>query len=111
MPSPAASPHAAVYEGFREEILEDLARAMPVDAVLLALHGAMVADGYDDCEGDILAAVRAIVGPDVPVGAELDLHCHLTDAMMEAATVLVAYKEYPHIDIPERAEHLFTSDR
>jgi microcystin degradation protein MlrC len=98
----------AVYEGFRDEILADLRRAMPVDVVLLALHGAMVADGYDDCEGDLLAAVRAIVGPAVPVGAELDLHCHLTDAMVQAATVLVAYKEYPHIDIPERAEHLFT---
>jgi microcystin degradation protein MlrC len=97
-----------VYEGFRAEILADLTRAMPVDAVLLALHGAMVADGYDDCEGDLLTAVRAIVGPDLPVGAELDLHCHLTEAMMQAATVLVAYKEYPHVDIPERAEHLFT---
>jgi microcystin degradation protein MlrC len=84
----------AVYEGFRDEILSDLARAAPVDAVLLGLHGAMVADGYDDCEGDLLTAIRAIVGPDVPVGAELDLHCHLTTAMMQAATVLVAYKEY-----------------
>ncbi len=97
-----------VYEGFREEILDDLRRALPVDAVLLALHGAMVAEGYDDCEGDLLAAIRAIVGPAVPVGAELDLHCHLTSAMTGAATVLVAYKEYPHIDIAERAEHLFT---
>lgn len=98
----------AVYEGFRAEILADLRRAMPVDVVLLALHGAMVAEGYEDCEGDLLAAIRAIVGPEVPVGAELDLHCHLTEAMLAAATVLVAYKEYPHIDIPERAEHLFT---
>jgi microcystin degradation protein MlrC len=98
----------AVYEGFRGEILADLTRALPVDAVLLGLHGAMVAEGYDDCEGDLLTAVRAILGPDVPVGAELDLHCHLTSAMMRAATVLVAYKEYPHIDIPERAGHLFT---
>jgi microcystin degradation protein MlrC len=97
-----------VYEGFRAEILDDLRRAMPVDAVLLALHGAMVADGYDDCEGDLLTAVRGIVGALVPIGVELDLHCHLTDAMLQAATVIVAYKEYPHIDIPERAEHLFT---
>jgi microcystin degradation protein MlrC len=98
----------AVYEAFRDEILADLRAAMPVDAVLLGLHGAMVAVGYDDCEGDLLAGVRAIVGPDVPVGAELDLHCHLTEAMVRAATVLVAYKEYPHTDIAERAEHLFT---
>src|SRR3546814_9352976 len=81
---------------------------MPFDMILLALHGAMVAEGYDDCEGDILARVREIVGPDVPVGAELDLHCHITDMMIRHATALVAYKEYPHVDIPDRAEELFS---
>jgi microcystin degradation protein MlrC len=96
------------YETLRDELLADLARAMPVDMVILALHGAMAAEGYDDCEGDILARVRTIVGDRVPVGAELDLHCHITDAMVRSATVLVSYKEYPHIDIPERAEDLFT---
>lgn len=97
----------AVYEGFRDEILADLRAARP-DVVLLALHGAMVAEGYEDCEGDLLTAVRAAVGPAVPIGAELDLHGHLTEAMLRAATVLVTYKEYPHIDIPDRAEELFT---
>ena len=97
-----------IYEDFREEILDDLGRAMPVDMVLLALHGAMVADGYDDCEGDILGRVRAIVGAGIAVGAELDLHCHITDAMLKNASALITYKEYPHIDIPERAEELFT---
>jgi microcystin degradation protein MlrC len=97
----------AVYESFRDEILADLQRARPVDLVLLALHGAMVAGGYDDCEGDLLARILGILGPSVPVGAELDLHCHITDAMVRHATALVAYKEYPHIDIPERAEDLF----
>ncbi|HTI00057.1 MAG TPA: M81 family metallopeptidase [Acidisoma sp.] len=97
----------SVYEGFRDEILGDLRVAKP-DVVLLALHGAMVAEGYDDCEGNLLAAVRTAVGPDVPIGVELDLHCHLTEAMMRAATVIVTYKEYPHIDIAARAEELFT---
>jgi len=97
----------AVYEGFRDEILADLRAAMPVDLVILALHGAMVAEGYDDCEGDLLQRMRAIVGERVPIGAELDLHCHITDAMVGNATALVAYKEYPHIDIPDRAEDLF----
>lgn len=96
------------YEALRDEILDGLRAAMPVDIVLLALHGAMVADGYDDCEGDILSRVRDIVGPKAAVGAELDLHCHITDAMLAHATALVAYKEYPHVDIPERAEELFT---
>ena len=96
-----------VYQFFREEILSDLKRALPVDMVLLALHGAMVAEGYDDCEGDILGPIRAIVGEPVPIGAELDPHCHVTDAMMRHATALVMYKEYPHIDIKKRAEDLF----
>jgi microcystin degradation protein MlrC len=97
----------AAYERLRDELLADLARALPVDMVVLALHGAMAAEGYDDCEGDILARVRALVGPKVPVGAELDLHCHITDAMLAHATALVAYKEYPHVDIEARAEELF----
>jgi microcystin degradation protein MlrC len=96
-----------VYEGFRDEILADLRAAMPVDMVLLSLHGAMVAEGYDDCEGDLLAAGRAIVGPEVPVGGELDLHCHLTEQMRASATALVAFKEYPHTDFAERAAELF----
>jgi microcystin degradation protein MlrC len=74
---------------------------------ILALHGAMAAEGYDDCEGDLLGRIRAIVGANVPIGAELDLHCHITDAMVRHATALVAYKEYPHVDIPQRADDLF----
>jgi microcystin degradation protein MlrC len=98
----------SAYERLRDEILADLKQAMPVDMVILALHGAMAAEGYDDCEGDLLQRIRAIVGPKVPVGAELDLHCHITKAMVREATVLVAYKEYPHTDILDRAEDLFT---
>ncbi len=97
----------AVYEGLREEILSDLKRAGPVDIVLLALHGAMVAEGYDDCEGDVLAKTREIAGAKTVIGAELDLHCHITDAMVREADLLVAYKEFPHVDIPDRAEDLF----
>jgi microcystin degradation protein MlrC len=96
----------AAYETLRDQILADLRAAMPVDMVLLGLHGAMVADGYDDCEGDILRRVREIVGPGVVVGAELDPHAHLTPLMVEQATVLVLFKEYPHTDIRERAEDL-----
>jgi microcystin degradation protein MlrC len=97
----------AVYERMRDEILADLAAALPVDVVLLNLHGAMVADGYDDCEGDVLTRVRELVGPNVPVGAELDLHCHTTRAMFDGATCLIAYKEYPHTDIVPRAAELY----
>ncbi|MGC2084362.1 MAG: M81 family metallopeptidase [Bradyrhizobium sp.] len=98
----------AAYETLRDELLADLQAAMPVDIVLLGLHGAMVADGYDDCEGDLLARVREIVGPRAVVGAELDPHAHVSALMVQSADVLIAFKEYPHIDVRERAEELVT---
>lgn len=104
---PGGKTTRTVYESFRTTILDDLRAAMPVDGVMLALHGACVADGYDDVEGDLLHHVRLLVGPDIPIAAELDLHCHLTDRMVENATVIAAYKEYPHTDIEEVAEQLF----
>src|SRR5262245_43632143 len=76
--SPAGTTNRRDYEFMRDEILGELKAAMPVDGVLLGLHGAMVAHGYDDVEGDILARVRAIVGPGCVVGVELDPHCHMT---------------------------------
>ena len=71
---PAGNTLCNVYESLRDEVLADLQQAMPVNMVLLNLHGAMVAHNYDDCEGDLVARVREIVGPDVPIGVELDLH-------------------------------------
>jgi len=104
---PAGKTVRRVYEAFRDEILADLKAAMPVDIALISLHGAMVAEGYDDCEGDLLTRIRDIIGPKAMLGAELDLHCHISDAILKAATAIVLFKEYPHIDIPERAHDLF----
>ena len=103
---PAGTTVRAVYEGFRDEILADLRAAGPVDVILLTLHGAMIADGYDDCEGDLIDHCREIA-PDAVIGGLLDPHCHLTQKMLTRASLLVAYKEYPHVDIPERAKDLF----
>lgn len=96
----------AAYETLRDELLADLKAALPVDIVLLGLHGAMVADGYDDCEGDLLARVRDLAGAKAVIGAELDPHAHLSDLMVRSADLLIAFKEYPHTDIRERAEEL-----
>ena len=104
---PAGTTLRPVYEALRDELLNDLAAAMPVDGVLLMMHGAMVAQGYDDCEGDIVERARAIVGPDIPIGVELDLHCHLTQTLIDNADAVITFKEYPHTDPPERAEELF----
>ncbi len=104
---PAGITIRSVYEGYRDEILADLKAALPVDIVLLSMQGAMTAEGYDDCEGDLLARVREVVGLAVIVGAELDLHCSITPRMVEKADALVLFKEYPHIDVGERAAELF----
>lgn len=103
---PAGNTVRAVYEELRDLILADLARAGSVDMVLLALHGAMIADGYDDCEGDLIGRARQAV-PDAVIGVEIDPHCHLTNAMLRHADVVVIYKEYPHVDTAERAEEVF----
>jgi microcystin degradation protein MlrC len=103
---PAGTVARAVYEELRDRILGELEAALPVDAVALGLHGAMVAHGYDDCEGDLLGRVRQRVGPGVPIGAELDPHCHLTEEMVEAADLLICYKEFPHTDFVERGEEV-----
>ncbi len=81
---------------------------MPVDGVLLGLHGAMVAFGYDDCEGDLIERVRAIVGPKAVIGVEQDPHCHLTEKRVRGADVMILFKEYPHVDFAERADELVT---
>jgi microcystin degradation protein MlrC len=105
---PAGMVSRDAYETLRDEILGQLRAALPVDAVILGLHGAMVAHGYDDCEGDLLARVRAIVGREAVVGAELDPHCHMTDAKVANTDILICFKEFPHTDFTERAEELVT---
>lgn len=104
---PAGPTVRSTFEAYRDEILRDLEAALPVDIVLLSLHGAMIADGYDDCEGDLIDRCRTLAGDKAVIGGLLDPHCHLTEAMLTRASLLVAYKEYPHVDIPERAEDLF----
>uniref|UniRef100_UPI0025862165 M81 family metallopeptidase n=1 Tax=uncultured Phyllobacterium sp. TaxID=253813 RepID=UPI0025862165 len=94
------------YEELRDEILGQLQAALPVDAVILGLHGAMVAQGYDDCEGDLLERIRAIVGPDVLIASELDPHSHLTRKRVENSNILAAFLEFPHTDFYERGEHV-----
>jgi len=104
---PAGKTVRAVYEDFCKEICDDVRGAQPLDAVLLNLHGAMVAEHCDDCEGELLSRIRELVGPEVTIGVELDPHCHLTDRMLAQADVIVTYKEYPHTDTLERAAELF----
>ncbi|WP_129649457.1 M81 family metallopeptidase [Peristeroidobacter agariperforans] len=104
---PAGPTRRGVYESLREEILRRIETDGPFDAVLLTLHGAMVAEGYEDCEGDLLHKVRERVGATAFVGAMLDPHCHLTAAMVSAADAITIMKEYPHTDGEQRLRELY----
>jgi microcystin degradation protein MlrC len=105
---PSGPTTQAGYESMRDEILEQLRAAMPVDGVLLGLHGAMIAHGYDDCEGELIARVREIAGPKAIIGVEQDPHCHLTEKRIRGCDIMILFKEYPHVDFAERAEELVT---
>lgn len=105
---PSGTTSKAAFETMRDRILSDLDAAGPVDAVLLSLHGAMVAEGYDDCEGDLVTRIRRMVGDRVRIGVELDLHAHIDATLVDAADIIVFYKTYPHIDQIERASDIFT---
>ncbi len=95
-----------VEHGFFTEVVEEIAarlrRALPVDGVFLSLHGGAIGAAEDDPEGVILERVRAIVGPDVPVLATLDLHANVSRKMVDNASALVAYRTNPHVDMAER---------
>ncbi|HEU5102924.1 MAG TPA: M81 family metallopeptidase [Roseiflexaceae bacterium] len=86
------------YQTMLRGLLDQLATALPLDGVLLALHGAMVAESQLDAESDILAHVRALVGRNVPIVVELDMHGNISPRTAELADVLVAFDTNPHID-------------
>ena len=85
-----------------EEMRRRLLAAMPLDAVYIANHGAMITTESRDPDGDIFAMVREIVGPGVPVVATLDLHGNVSERMVDLADVIVAYRTNPHVDMKER---------
>lgn len=100
--TPSGTIEASAYASIKQTIIEGIRAQLPVDGVLLALHGAGVADGVDDVEGDLASAVRALVGPSVPIAAVYDLHGNLTDAMRDACELTLPCKLYPHTDFKVR---------
>lgn len=101
----AASPSGPVtreaFERIAALILDGIRSALPVDAVYLDLHGAMVAEHLDDGEGELLRRVRALVGPTIPVVASLDLHANVSQTMLDNAHYLAAFRTYPHVDMAD----------
>ena len=93
----------AVFQGFLDEIRTGLAAALPLDAVYVGSHGASSAMADEDSDGTLVALVRAVVGPAVPIIVSHDLHCNVSEALVDNCTALVVYRTNPHVDMAARA--------
>jgi microcystin degradation protein MlrC len=102
--TPSATIAREAYETLRDRVLDGIRDQGPFDAICLTLHGAGVAEGYDDIEGDIVRRTREIVGDETPIVVTLDLHGNMTKEMVEQADLCLPCHFYPHIDIYERGQ-------
>ncbi len=92
-----------VFLDFLDEMRRGLLAAMPLDGVYVANHGASSATGDEDSDGTMLAMVRAVVGPAVPIVVTHDLHCNVSERLVEACDALIVYRTNPHVDMAARA--------
>ncbi|MGI8895103.1 MAG: M81 family metallopeptidase [Casimicrobiaceae bacterium] len=92
------------FERIAAMLIADLKASLPIDAVYLNLHGAMCTERVEDPEGELLTWIRAIVGPNVPIVASLDLHSNTSSMMFELCDAMVGYTTYPHVDMRETGE-------
>ena len=109
----SAEPSAHVtddaYQAISTEILDGIRDAGAIDGIYLDLHGAMVTDGLEDGEGQLLALVRQQVGPDMPLVASLDMHANITPQMVANADALTIFRTYPHLDMAETGARAFAA--
>ncbi len=99
---PGGPVEAGFFQGFLAEIEAGLRAALPLDAVYVTAHGAALAEGTDDPDGDVFELIRRVVGPEIPVIATFDLHANVSRRMTDNLSVFVGYLENPHTDIYDR---------
>lgn len=100
--TPGGTVEESAYRTMKRVLLDRMREAGRFDGVLLDLHGAMVTEEHEDAEGDLIAAVREVAGPSVPIVVTLDLHANITPLMARHADSIIGYDEYPHTDMYER---------
>ncbi len=106
---PSGAIAAESYERLAAEIVESVRAALPLDGLLLALHGATVSQAYPDADGELLTRIRAVTGPDLPIVTTIDLHANVSTAMITGCNATIAYRSNPHLDQEQRgieAAHL-----
>jgi microcystin degradation protein MlrC len=98
----------AIYATWKAEILEGIRAALPLDGVYLAMHGAMFVEGLQDAEGDLISAVRELVGPDVLISASYDLHGNVSQRIIDSLDMFSTYRTAPHIDVADTMRRAVT---
>ncbi|MGH9630167.1 MAG: M81 family metallopeptidase, partial [Bryobacteraceae bacterium] len=99
---PSGTIEASCFERIASELLAEVEASQPLDALLLALHGATVSAGYPDADGELLRRLREHLGPEFPIVVTLDLHANVSQQMIRYATAITAYRSNPHLDQYER---------
>jgi microcystin degradation protein MlrC len=95
------------YEAWRAEILDGLAALVEgtaLDGLWFDIHGAMSVQGMDDAEGDLITAIRGVIGLEVLVGTSMDLHGNVSAALFAGCDQLTCYRTAPHVDVAETRE-------
>ncbi|HEY4182257.1 MAG TPA: M81 family metallopeptidase [Kofleriaceae bacterium] len=85
------------FEALEEKLIAGLRKAGPLDAVYLALHGAMGAHGVKDPDERLMRAARSVIGG-APLVISHDLHANMTRERVATADAIVAYQTNPHRD-------------
>lgn len=98
---PGGEVELPAYEEMKRELLDRIDAAMPLDGFFFDIHGAMSVVGMDDAEGDLITAIRRMVGPECVISAGMDLHGNVSEVLVGAVDIFTAYREAPHIDAME----------
>ncbi|MCI0624890.1 MAG: M81 family metallopeptidase [Acidobacteria bacterium] len=99
---PSGAIQSVAFDELLDEMVEELRKALPLDGLLVALHGATVAENFPDADGEILRRLRQVVGSDIPIIATLDLHANVSPKMVAHTNATVIYRSNPHLDQKER---------
>jgi microcystin degradation protein MlrC len=102
LPGGAVDP--ATYDAWSTEILERLVQAGDLDGILLDIHGAMSVVGRDDAEGDLVTAIRSVIGPEPFISTAMDLHGNVSPALFDGCDLLTCYRTAPHVDVWQTRE-------
>lgn len=101
---PGGVVEAGAYRAWKAEILEGLRVAGRLDGLFFDIHGAMSVEGMDDAEGDLISAIRAVIGAAPMVSASMDLHGNVSHELFDGCDLLTCYRMAPHEDALESRE-------